>query len=87
VCLSSSPVCPFSPVSLSSGCGNDWPLKLVWWYMSVILATQEAEIRRLMVQSEPRQIFLKPYLNKNLSQKKGWWCGSRYRPWVQTSVS
>jgi hypothetical protein len=33
--------------------------------MSVILVTQEAEIRRIIVQSHPRQIF-----HKILSQKK-----------------
>jgi hypothetical protein len=33
----------------------------------VILATQEAEIRRIMVQSQPRQI-----IYETLSQKKGW---------------
>jgi hypothetical protein len=33
--------------------------------MSVILATQEAEIRRIMVQSQPRQI-----VSETLSQKK-----------------
>jgi hypothetical protein len=28
------------------------------WLMAVILATQETEIRRIMVQSQPRQIVL-----------------------------
>jgi hypothetical protein len=27
-----------------------------WWLTPVILATQEAEIRRIMVRSQPRQI-------------------------------
>jgi hypothetical protein len=30
-----------------------------WWFTSVILPTQEAEIRRIMVQSQPGQIVLK----------------------------
>jgi hypothetical protein len=36
-----------------------------WWLTSVILATQEAEIRRIEVQSQPRQIVC-----ETLSQKK-----------------
>jgi hypothetical protein len=30
-----------------------------WWLMHEILATQEAEIRKIVVQSQPRQIVLK----------------------------
>jgi hypothetical protein len=49
--------------------------------MPVILATQEAEIRRVAVQSQPRQIVCKTYLEKNPSQKKkDWWRCSRCRP-------
>jgi hypothetical protein len=40
--------------------------------MFVIPATQEAEIKRTMVQSQPRQIVHKTLSQKNLSQKKGW---------------
>jgi hypothetical protein len=34
------------------------------WLTSIILATQEAEIRRIFVQSQPRQIVCKTYLEK-----------------------
>jgi hypothetical protein len=44
--------------------------------MPVILATQEAEIGRIMVQSQLRQIVLKTLSQKHPSQKKGWWSGS-----------
>jgi hypothetical protein len=43
--------------------------------MPVILATQEAEIKRITFESQPQQIVCKTYL-----RKKGWWSGSRYRP-------
>jgi hypothetical protein len=36
-----------------------------WWLTPVVLATQEAEIRRIVVQSQPWQI-----VHKTLSQKK-----------------
>jgi hypothetical protein len=36
--------------------------------MPEILATQKAEIRRIVVQSHPRQMFSRPYLKKKLSQ-------------------
>jgi hypothetical protein len=50
-----------------------------WWLTPVILATQETEIRRIMVRSQPGQIVLKTLSRKNSSQKKGWWSASRYR--------
>jgi hypothetical protein len=39
--------------------------------MLVILAAWEAEIRRIMVQSQPRQIVGETQLGKNPSQKRG----------------
>jgi hypothetical protein len=48
--------------------------------MPIILATEEAEIRRIMVQNQPRHgsgdpISKKPIITKK--KKKGWWSGSR----------
>jgi hypothetical protein len=42
--------------------------------MPIILATQEAEMRRFKA-SLGKQ-FTRPYLEKQPSQKEGWWCGS-----------
>jgi hypothetical protein len=57
-----------------------------WWLTPVILATQEAEIRRIAVWSQPRQIVCENLSWKYPSQKKGWWSGSRCRLWVQAPV-
>jgi hypothetical protein len=51
-----------------------------WWLVSVILAIQEAEIRRIVVQSQTRQIVRETLSQKNPSQKKDWWSDSRCRP-------
>jgi hypothetical protein len=40
-----------------------------WWLTSVILATQEAEIRRIMVRSQSKKIVHKTLSHKYLSQK------------------
>jgi hypothetical protein len=40
-----------------------------WWLTPVILAIQEAEIRRIMVQSQPRQIVHKTLLKKPITKK------------------
>jgi hypothetical protein len=39
--------------------------------MLVILSTQEAEIRRIAVRSQPKQIVCKTLSQKHPSQKKG----------------
>jgi hypothetical protein len=39
--------------------------------MPIILATEEAEIRRIMVQSQPRQIVLQDRISKKKLYKKG----------------
>jgi hypothetical protein len=41
-----------------------------WWLTTVILVTQEAEIRRIPVQSHPRQIVHETLSQKNPSQKR-----------------
>jgi hypothetical protein len=46
------------------------------WFTSVTLATQEAEIRRIAVQSQPGQMVHKTLSQKTL-HKKGWRSGSR----------
>jgi hypothetical protein len=38
--------------------------------MPIILATQEAEIRRIMFQSQPQQIVLRPCLKKTHHEKR-----------------
>jgi hypothetical protein len=45
----------------------------------VILANQEAEFRRIAIQSQFEQIFMKPHLEKNPSQKSAWCNGSSGR--------
>jgi hypothetical protein len=41
-----------------------------WWLTPVILATQEAEIRRITVRSQPRQIVLETLSQKNPLHKR-----------------
>jgi molybdopterin converting factor small subunit len=68
---------------------NSHKSTLAWhfWFTPVILATQEAEIRRIVVQSHLWQIVPETLSQKYPSQKKGWGSGSRRRPWVQASVT
>jgi hypothetical protein len=56
------------------------------WFTPIVLATQEAEIRRIVVGSQPGQIVWKTLSWKKPIPKKGWWSGSRCRPWVQSPV-
>jgi hypothetical protein len=51
-----------------------------------ILATQEAETRRIKVWNQLRQTGRETLSWKKPITKKGWWSGSRCRPWVQTPV-
>jgi hypothetical protein len=53
--------------------------------MPVILASQETEIRRIEVLSQPGQVVHKTQLKKS-HHKKDWWSGSRCRPLVQAPV-
>jgi hypothetical protein len=49
--------------------------------MPVILATQEAEIRRMVVQSQARQTVCETLSKKKKKiTVKGWQSGLRYRP-------
>jgi hypothetical protein len=55
----------------------------------LLLVTQEAEIRRISVWSQPRQIVQEALSRKTHHKKRTggiWWSCSRYRPWVQTPV-
>jgi hypothetical protein len=53
-----------------------FPLKFIdkagcWWLTPVILVTQEAEVRRIVVQSQPRQIVLRYPISKKPITNKG----------------
>jgi hypothetical protein len=47
--------------------------------MPIILATQEAEIRRISFKASQGKWFKRDYL-KNKIAKNNWWSGSRCRP-------
>jgi hypothetical protein len=50
-----------------------------WWLTSIILATQEAEIRRSTVRNQPGQI-VHETIWKKFFTIKDWWSGPRSRP-------
>jgi hypothetical protein len=56
------------------------------WLTPIILTTQEAETRRISVQSQPRQRVHETLYQKKAITKKVWWSGSSCRPRVQTLV-
>jgi hypothetical protein len=43
-----------------------------WWLMHVIIANQEAEIRRIAIRRQPGQIIHKTLSQKCPSQNRGW---------------
>jgi hypothetical protein len=51
-----------------------------WWLTPVILAIQEAEIRRITVLSQPRQIVHETLSQKKTRNNKGLRSGSGCRP-------
>jgi hypothetical protein len=49
---------------------KNYALAGCWWLMPVILVTQEAEIRRILVQSHPRQIVGETLSRKTLHKNR-----------------
>jgi hypothetical protein len=47
------------------------------------LATREAEIRRILVQSQPEQIVRENLSRKIPNTKKDWWSGPEFKPQVE----
>jgi hypothetical protein len=70
----------YGNITMKAHCTIKYMLILArhWWLTPVILATQEAEIRRITLEATPGKEFTRPYLKKIL-HKKGldWWSGSR----------
>jgi hypothetical protein len=63
--------------------GKKW-IARCWWLTPVILATQEVEIRRIVVRSQPGQIVHKTPSRKNPSQKRAGGVGPESNPCVHT---
>jgi hypothetical protein len=59
---------------------KDWKLARHQWLPPVILATQEAEICRIVVPNHLWQIVCETLSQKKKITKKVWWSGSRCRP-------
>jgi hypothetical protein len=58
----------------------------LWWLISVVLATLDAEIRRIVTWSQPRQTVRETLSQKNPIQKRAGGVAQGSRPWVQTPV-
>jgi hypothetical protein len=60
------------------------PVARCWWLTRIILATQEAEIRRITVQRQPGQTVYKSLSQKKKSQKRAGGvaqdAGSEFKP-------
>jgi hypothetical protein len=56
-----------------------------WWFTPVILTTQEAETRRIVVPSQLQSNSSLEPLSKILNIKKGWWSGigPEFKPWYR----
>jgi hypothetical protein len=63
--------CPVTRNILKDVQIKKFPLVRRWWFMPIILATQEAEIRKKAVQSQPGQIVCKTLSQKKKITKKG----------------
>jgi hypothetical protein len=50
--------------------GRKPELAICWWLMPILLVTQEAEIRRIMIQSQPSRGFVRLYLKKTRHKKE-----------------
>jgi hypothetical protein len=55
--------------SINLNCSHNRGMAGHWWLTPIILAIQKAEIRRIAVQSQPRQIVPETLSQKNPSQK------------------